>query len=287
MKKVTKFLILLVALVALGNACSKYPGFRKDKEGFYYKFYTKNKKEAQPHKGDVVSLTYTLHTKDSVLVDRVPLTDMINESLYPGDIYSALQKMHIGDSATFILNGDTFFHYFMGQPFPFDKKELYFDLKLKSITPKEEFEKQQAEQAKQYEAMVEKYRLSEDSLINNYIEKNNIKVKPTSSGLYLIKVSSGTGKAIKNGSKVSVHYTGKLLDGSVFDSSVERGTPLELTVGEDHFIPGWEEALLLMRGGDKVNVLIPSKLAYGSRGAGYVIPPYSPLLFNMEIISVK
>jgi len=287
MKDLTKLMIALVALAVMGISCSKYPGFKKDKDGLYYKFHVKNKKEAKPQMGDIVELTYTLRVKDSVLIDNVPIYDMIVESLFPGDVYAALQKMHLGDSATFIMNGDTFFYYFMGQSFPFEKKELYFDIKLNNITLKEEYEQQQAEQVRQEEAMKEQSRLSEGALIEEYIENNKIKVKPTASGLYFMKNVSGKGKMIKPGSKIKVHYTGKLLDGAVFDSSVERGEPIELVAGDGMVIPGWEEALLLMRGGDKATVLIPSSLAYGARGAGYVIQPYTPIVFEMEIVSVE
>ena len=287
MKKLTKLMIAVVAMAALGTACSKYPGFKKDKDGLYFKFHVLNKKEAQPQIGDVVEMTYSFRTLDSILVENAPLHTRVIESVFAGDVYAAIRKMHLGDSATFIMNGDTFFHYFYGQPFPFERKELYCDFKLKNITPNAEYEKLQEERERDYETMVEKARLSEDSLINDYIAKNRITVKPTANGLYLVKRVAGQGKAVTNGSKVKVHYTGKLLDGSVFDSSVERGEPIELTVGSGQVIPGWEEALLLMKGGDKATALIPSKLAYGSRGAGYVIQPYTPLIFEMEVVSVE
>ena len=286
MKKITKLTIVLAALMAMGTACSKYPGFKKDESGLYYKFYLENKDAAQPQLDDVVEVIYGFYTKDSVIMENAQLRDMITESLYPGDIYTALRKLHVGDSATFIMNGDTFYHYFMGQPFPFEKKELYFDVKLLNIIPKEEFEKQQAEQMKQYEAMIDELRLSEDSLINDYIKTHSIKVKPTTSGLYLIKNVFGKGNSIVKGSKIKVHYTGKLLDGTVFDSSVERGAPIDLVAGQGSVILGWEEALLLMKKGDQATVLIPSRLAYGNRGNG-PIPPYTPLLFEMEIMEVE
>jgi len=287
MKKLTQLTIALVALIALGTACSEHRGFKKDKQGFYYKFYEKNKNEAQPQVGDIVELTYTLRTSDSILVDNVPMHEEIIESIYTGDIYAALRMMHLGDSATFILNGDTFFHYFMRQPFRFEKKDLYFDLKLHKITSPEKFEQIQMEQRRRYEAMIEELRLEEDDLINNYISDNNIKTKPTNSGLYLIKTANGSGKAIKNGSKVAVHYTGKFIDGTVFDSSTERGIPLEFTVGEERFIAGWDEAILLLRGGDRATALLPSKLAYGARGLDYAIPPYTPIIFDLEVVSVQ
>lgn len=287
MKNVTKLVIALVALMAMGTACSKHPGFKKDKQGFYYKFHVVNKSEAQPEIGDIVDMTWNLRTKDSVLFEDAPLSEMIIESLYPGDVFAAIQKMRLGDSATFIMSGKDFFHYFRDQDYPFESNDLYFDFKLNHILPKEEFEVMQAERAKRYESMIEELRISEDSLINDYIAKNNIKVKPTEDGLFFMKKVSGTGKAITIGSSVSVHYTGKLLDGSVFDSSIEYGTPIDVIVGNGQVIPGWEKTLLLMRGGDKATVLIPSKLAYGSRGADYVIPPYTPLIFDMEVVSVE
>jgi FKBP-type peptidyl-prolyl cis-trans isomerase len=286
MKKVTKLMIAVVALMALGTACSKYPGFKKDKSGLYYKFYVENKDAAQPQMNECVDATYSFRIQDSVLVENAPLR-MIIESLYLGDIFDAFKLMHLGDSATFIMNGDTFYHDFMGQPFPFEKKELYIDLKLNNIIPKEELEKQQAAQMRQYEAMIEEFRLSEDSLINNYIKTHKITVKPTASGLYFIKTVSGKGNPVIKGSKIKVDYTGKQLDGTVFDSSVERGEPFDLVVGQGSVIPGWEEALLLMKEGDRATVIIPSKLAYGSRGAGYSILPYTPLLFDMEIVEVE
>jgi len=287
MKNVTKLMIALVAIVALGTACSKYPGFKKDKQGFYYKFYVENKKEVQPQLGDIVEMLYGLRLKDSVIFESQPLSEKIVESLYPGDVFAAIQKMHLGDSATFIMDGEAFIKYFWGQEYPFNSKDLYFDFKLLHITPKEEFEAIQAERLQQYEEMIEESRISEEGSINDYILQNNIKVKPTEDGLYFMKKVSGTGKPIKVGSTVSVHYTGKLLDGSVFDSSIEYGSPIEVTVGEGQVIPGWEKALLMMRGGDKATVLIPSRLAYGSRGSSYVIPPYAPLVFDMEIVSVE
>ncbi|MCL2245961.1 MAG: FKBP-type peptidyl-prolyl cis-trans isomerase [Lentimicrobiaceae bacterium] len=287
MKNVTKLMIAFLAFAVLGTACSKYPGFKKDKQGFYYKFYIENKKEVQPQIGDLVEMVHAMELKDSVLFENEPLTLKILESLFAGDVFAAIQKMHLGDSAIFIIDGKKFFEYFIEQDYPFDSNDLYFTFKLNKILPKEEFEAMQAERTRQYEAIMEEYRLAEDSLINNYITTNKIKVKPTEEGIYFVKKVSGNGKAITNGSTVSVHYTGKFLDGYVFDSSIDSGAPFTLTVGNGQVIPGWEKTLLLMKGGDKATVLIPSKLAYGSRGADYVIPPYTPLIFDMEIMSVE
>lgn len=110
-------------------------------------------------------------------------------------------------------------------------------------------------------------------------------VKTTTSGLQYKTLKSGTGKSPKTSDTVKVHYTGKLIDGTVFDSSVERNEPA--TFGVDQVIPGWTEVLQLMKEGDKWQVYIPSKLAYGERGAGPDIGPNSTLIFDVELLSIE
>lgn len=290
MKKYSKlFLIALIAIISFGaTSCSKYKGFKKDKKaGFYYKFYNQDKKGIQPVDGDIVELMLTVRTDDSTIIPTFPTRDQIIESLFQGDFYDALRKMHVSDSASFIFNGDSIFHYYFGQEYPFGDKPLYFDIKLNNIIPKEEFEKQQNEKRQEYEAMLADYKVAEDSLLTDYIKKNKVTVKPTASGLYFIKTSSGKGKQATAGSTVSVHYKGMLIDGKEFDNSYQRGEPIELEVGKGMVIPGWDEALQLMKVGDKAKLIIPSKIGYGERGAGGVIPPYATLIFEVEMVNVK
>lgn len=110
-------------------------------------------------------------------------------------------------------------------------------------------------------------------------------VKTTASGLQYKVVKSGTGKTPKATDTVKVHYHGTLIDGTVFDSSVERGDPVSFQVGG--VIPGWVEALQLMKEGDKWKLFIPAKLAYGNRSPGGGISPGSTLLFDVELLSVE
>lgn len=285
-KTISKIALMLLAVAFAFNftACSKYKGFKQDKEsGIYYKFYVINKDSAQAQTGDVVSLFYQLSLKDSVLVPSMPIQEMIQESLYKGDVYSALRMMHVGDSATFILDADTFFHY-MGGTNPFDEKELYFTFKMTELMPKAEVEAMMKEQEAKYQVMIEQAKAAEDSIMTQYIADNKIKVAPTASGLYYIQKVAGKGAQAENGKKVSVHYTGRLLDGTVFDSS-ERGEPIEFVLGEGRVIPGWEEGIAKMKEGGKATLLIPSNLAYGERG-NQVIPPCSPLVFDVELVKV-
>lgn len=109
-------------------------------------------------------------------------------------------------------------------------------------------------------------------------------VKITASGLQYEVLEEGAGIQPKANDRVMVHYTGKLIDGTVFDSSVERGEPA--TFGVTQVIPGWVEALQLMKEGSKWRLFIPSNLAYGPNGAGGVIGPNATLIFDVELIKV-
>lgn len=109
-------------------------------------------------------------------------------------------------------------------------------------------------------------------------------VKTTASGLQYEVLEEGSGAMPAAGDQVTVHYTGRLIDGTVFDSSVERGEPA--TFGVTQVIPGWVEALQMMKEGAKWRLFIPSNLAYGPNGAGGVIGPNATLIFDVELIKV-
>ncbi|HEY8936316.1 MAG TPA: FKBP-type peptidyl-prolyl cis-trans isomerase [Cyclobacteriaceae bacterium] len=119
-----------------------------------------------------------------------------------------------------------------------------------------------------------------------FLESNKAKegVKVTASGLQYKVIKEGKGKTPTAADNVTVHYTGKLVDGTVFDSSEGR-EPATFGVGQ--VIPGWTEALQLMKEGDKWTVFIPSELGYGERGAGGQIPPNAILIFDVELIKVN
>jgi FKBP-type peptidyl-prolyl cis-trans isomerase len=129
---------------------------------------------------------------------------------------------------------------------------------------------------------------NEPALIQQYIKDNKITAKPTASGLYYIEKAAGKGPKAKAGNKVKVHYTGKLLNGKVFDSSLTRKpvAPFEFTIGQQQVIPGWDEAIAMMSAGGKATILVPSKLGYGAQ-AGNDIPAYSPLVFEVELVSIS
>ncbi|MCB9192285.1 MAG: FKBP-type peptidyl-prolyl cis-trans isomerase [Flavobacteriales bacterium] len=120
-----------------------------------------------------------------------------------------------------------------------------------------------------------------------FLEENaqRDEVTVTASGLQYRVMTEGSGKSPSPTDQVTTHYHGKLINGTVFDSSVNRGTPATFPV--NGVIQGWQEALPMMKEGDKWELFIPYNLAYGENGAGGAIPPFSTLIFEVELISVN
>ena len=147
----------------------------------------------------------------------------------------------------------------------FDSKAI-FDKEL------EKLEKQAAEKAKKAKEAI-------DAL------KKGAKV--TSSGLAYKIIKKGTGAKAEAGKTVSVHYTGKLSNGTKFDSSYDRNQPIEFELGRGRVIKGWDEGISLLNVGSKATFIIPPDLAYGARGAGGVIPPNATLIFDVELVEIK
>ncbi|AGH39361.1 Peptidyl-prolyl cis-trans isomerase [Bibersteinia trehalosi USDA-ARS-USMARC-188] len=136
----------------------------------------------------------------------------------------------------------------------------------------------EAEQRKAFEAL--------EAEGKAFLEENKKAkgVQVTESGLQYEILTEGTGAKPAKTDKVRVHYTGSLIDGTVFDSSVKRGTPAEFPV--TGVIAGWVEALQMMSVGSKWRLTIPHNLAYGERGAGASIPPFSTLIFEVELLEI-
>ena len=140
--------------------------------------------------------------------------------------------------------------------------------------------------ARQQEEMQAKAKINEEAGIA-YLAKNKERkeVLTTPSGLQYEVIKEGNGKQPTANDSVTVHYTGRLIDGTVFDSSVDRGEPA--TFGVTQVIPGWAEALQMMKEGTQWRLYIPSALAYGPNGAGNVIGPNETLIFDVELIKVN
>ena len=261
-------------------------GYKTTDNGLCYRFYVNDKGAELPNVGDLVDLTLTCTINDTTVI--IPASKNIiqlEEPSFFSDFAEGIAMMHKGDSASFIVNIDsTFVNVFRVPELPeeFNSTDIMrFDIKVNDFYPESEYVNKMIESIKQRYPEETEHAYAEMQL---YFAKNGINATPTSSGLYYVMLEEGNGEMPAKGDNVKVHYTGKLLDGTVFDSSIERGEPIEVPIGMGYVIPGWDEGIMLMSKGEKGVLYIPYYLGYGDRGAGADIPPFANLIFEVELI---
>ncbi|NLR92966.1 MULTISPECIES: FKBP-type peptidyl-prolyl cis-trans isomerase [Flammeovirga] len=201
-----------------------------------------------------------------------------------------LRMINEGDSAEMEIVASEFF----GQMLPPFVKDPTEQVKIgvraaKLYLSREEYttvmQERQEEMRKQMEADAEKYIEIDDKLIQEYLtEKGITGAEKTESGLYYVITKEGKGTNPAVGAEVQVHYTGTLLNGNKFDSSVDRGQPFSFPLGQGRVIQGWDEGIQLLNKGAKATLFIPSALGYGPRAMGTDIPANSVLVFDVELI---
>jgi len=163
---------------------------------------------------------------------------------------------------------------------------IVYEVEIVNVQTKAEHEKTVADEKKKADEALKKNKAEESMNLSKYLKEKNITVKPTPSGIYYIEKVKGTGARAAAGKIVKVHYTGTLLNGTKFDASRDRNQPYEFTLGQGQVIKGWDEGIALMNVGGKATLIVPSSMAYGERSMGS-IPPYSTLVFDVELMDVK
>jgi len=283
-----KKLIGLVLALSIGTfAFAQNIKYKKSKSGISYSILTANKGE-RIKLDDIVffNIKYSTAT-DSALFNSWtmggPLSLKVTKPTFKGDLMEALTLLTAKDSAAFLFNADSMFAktFNMARPeFIKPGSNLKFTIKIERVTTEEVLKADEIKIQKEKD-------MQETVAIDKYIAEKGLTVQTSPTGLKYIISNPGTGAQAEAGKTVKVHYTGKLLDGTKFDSSLDRNDPIEFTLGKGMVIPGWDEGIALLKEGGKALLIIPSNLAYGARGAGGVIPPFAPLTFEVELVSVQ
>jgi FKBP-type peptidyl-prolyl cis-trans isomerase len=298
-----KKLVIVLGLAAMGlTACSN---FEKGEGDMFYKIHT-DKSGETIKEGDFIAFKAIEKTEDdSVLYssydyDRPSL--MIKEkSIFKGDLYAALALMSEGDSATFKINIDSMVQK-MGRPMPADTTQKYFvyTIKIDKVIPKGNLNDSlfRVKIDEYLKAEMDLAKSSEAKKVKAYVSSKSLKPTVTASGLNYVINNQGSGAKANAGDTVLVNYTGMFLSGKIFDTSLaevaqKSGTfnpqrpyePLKLPVGMNGSIPGFDEGLMLLPKGAKAILILPSSLAYGEQG-NQGIPPFSPLIFEVEIVNI-
>ena len=276
-------LILGVFFTSCKNDNNQISGYENTQTGLYYKFYEENQGDT-PETMELLDVVLSCVINDTVVI--IPENRMIlqmMEPMFAGDMFEGMKMMHKGDSASFIVRTDSTFYTLLRSPLPAEfsiDDIMKFNIRLNDFYPESEFAAKQIEYMKN--TFVDET-LAAEREIDEYLKNNGIKTITTPTGLKYVKTKEGNGEKPQVGTMVKVHYTGKLLDGTVFDSTVTRNEPFQFVLGVGQVIPGWDEGLQLMSKGEEAVLYIPYYLAYGNTGSG-PIPPFATLIFEVEMI---
>lgn len=315
-KKHIVYLIICVSFVIAGGYATyahTYKSFKKTATGLAYRVVQKGA-GPRPQEGEVmlIHMSYKaakkvlFSTKEQGMPMAMPYTkDKLEQD---GSVMEAVSMLQKGDKLLCKLDAAKIF----GEGWPYvaqqnnlkQDSQLLLDLHLQDIMTKEEHQKWEKEQIamlqqKQQEEAAKQ--LQEDTkIITNYLAEQQITAQTTPSGLFYVVDKPGKGECPKKGSTVKVNYTGKLLDGKVFDTSVESTAkeygvhnpqrpyePIAFKLGIGQVIQGWDEGISLLQKGSKARLFIPSTLAYGKQGAGGLIPANAVLTFEVELVDIE
>lgn len=310
MKKI-KSLLFSVAMMAIAFSAMSCNKTQTTSDGIEFTYIKEG--DIAPKNGEFVLYHLIVQNdKDSTFIStydqKMPAYLQFNDSIPRqsgmDEIFLGLKK---GDSIAFESTAQKVF----GENMPFflqNEQKVKIRIGVVDVLDYEGVEAyftalQEEEMKQQAENSVKQLEI-DTQIIQDYIAENNIQANRTSSGLYFVIESEGSGDAIETGDLAFVHYAGYLLDGTLFDTSIkdlaqsngvyneqrdmaDGYSPLEVRVGMGQVIQGWDEGLALLKKGDKAKFLIPSPLAYGDRNAGGPIKPNSVLIFDVEIKDVQ
>lgn len=303
MKLLTYFLCLVISFVGLGNVRAQDKTYQTNPTtSLKYHFINHDSSGKKPAEGDVTKVILLYKTqKDSVLFDSHAGKADSNASItipikfpFKGCLEQGIAMMAVGDSASFIISADSLYlKAFKQKALPSYMKHgdiLKFNVKLLSFKTAGEMKEQRTKKIESARAELNVRKMNEAMEIKKYLSDNHLKIKPAfTDSIYVVERSGKPGRAVNDGDSVEIRYKAMLTDGTIFDQSdsVHGHASYKFQYShEAHLIRGWIEILGMMHEGEKVKVLVPSSLAFGSNQAGEAVKPYSPLIYEIEVLKV-
>jgi FKBP-type peptidyl-prolyl cis-trans isomerase FkpA len=291
MKFIKNYLVLALAGLSLAS-CDQFK-MSQTESGLKYKFYTETEGGKKPKEGDFLEFQMIIaNAADSVLRDsykegatmKMPLM----KPQFKGSLEEGFALMSKGDSAVFYVSADSLFTRAQQQMPPGVKSgtDLKFTIKMLNIMSQKEYEDALVKEKAQFQTKMLAKQQNEPAAMAAYVAKNLKNPTKTPNGIVYSITTPGSGATVAAGDTVLVDYTGKLLDGKVFDSSV-GAQPIGIVLLETPLIPAWNEMLVTMKKGESRTVVIPSAQGYGEQGSGGAIGPFETLVFDMKIVDHK
>jgi FKBP-type peptidyl-prolyl cis-trans isomerase FkpA len=311
----SRVIILLCFFFFVQGTSFAQKKFKKTRNGLNYKILADSAgKNMELGDAAVLHIKYA-NAKDTLnTFKRAPITVLVQET-FKGGLEEGLLMLSKGDSAIFRISSDSLYILMFKDVLPKEIKPGSFTditVKVLKIYTKEEVRIAQEEalnEAKEmkkrqmdfvtqaFKNLVDTSREQmkvDEELIKAFVKKNKPEARRTENGVYYAIKKKGEGPQVSPGDTVAVYYSGKLLNGTAFDS-LTTGQPINFIVGIGQVIPGWDEGLTKLGKGDVATLIIPSPLAYGKMGIKdedaepetYIIPPNTPLIFDVEILDIK
>lgn len=292
MKRILIFFALTSFIVSCKNSNVREDGYSVTADKLYYKLCKIGEGELHPENGDLVLLSVCYRTqKDSVFFNSrqnawlgyfIP----VKKDADPMCFSSYLSSMNEGDSMCFMVRAGSFFKDIFNSNIPeFIGNDSIVKAEVKLIAVMDSSEMNLYKSGRITE-LKEKL-LNEPEVLLNYAKSNWKEYDSIPESIYFKKTRFTKDTAITEGKLVSLRYTGYFLDGRIFDNAQSSKT-FDFTYGsQEQLLPGLQTALAVMRRGEIAKIIVPSQLAYGELGSGNIVPPFEPLLFEIEIVDVK
>lgn len=272
--------LVIVLMVVSCNNDSIYSGFKKTESGAYMKFYNSNESGIKPRLKDEVTLEMAQYFNDSLLFTTAgnePISIVLTEPDFVGDVSGAVLMMHVGDSARMVVLSDSIFIKMlqMNPPEEYAGKPIYYELKLLSVKPYEILEAE-------YKALMDSLKQVERDFLVPFREDPGNTL--TESGLIIME-KTGRGKVAATGEYVDFDFTMCGPDGDTIMNSFGVES-VEMQYGEEFIGPGFTEAIGMVPEGGMMRFVIPSSLAFDSVGYEQFVKPYTPIVVRLKMNSV-
>ncbi len=296
-----KWLLFFVIGLFLFSCTKKSGKEMKTHSGFRYVLYTESN-GSKVKMGDYVTIDMVYkNSADSVLFDsrngKLPLRFQMERIPFLGSFEDGLLNLAINDSATFFVPADSLYNYlYKGKDVrsvvPQEKTGftpktyLKFDIKVVNVQPYEKAEVEMLIEQSEEEK-------SEQKQLNKFIHEHGFDLKPSADGYFLKMLEEGSGDSVDSGKIITIQYTGRFLNGKIFDGTKSPDQPYQFVSGTHRVIKGWELAMKNLKSGTRFTLVLPSRLAYGADGilktsdATYIVPPNTPVIFDITILSVE
>ncbi|MFC2097639.1 FKBP-type peptidyl-prolyl cis-trans isomerase [Bacteroidota bacterium] len=281
---ILKYSTILLLVIILIVSC-KSNGWEKLESGLEIKFIERNTEGKTAVEGDILVLDIKYYNENEELIDQNDYfrTQLGKPSYKGGCFEDALLAINTGDSAVFILDAQQYYEKTRKRTIP-DKvkagEKIFVNLRFLSLMEIAALEKERR-------SIYHTDETQEMRILESFLERSNIKNEPLESGVYVIITEEGKGEKAEIGNVLTINFTGTLIDGKIFESTLSSGKPYSFKLGGKGVLQGFNEAFIGMRVGTKAKLIIPSKLAYAEEGFKDIILPFSTLIFNIDLISVR